>query len=159
MTTVDTVTVTRACIIYKAGIARMTVITEIFMFEPGLGETHCTETRIQHSSYRQCHRRTQWFINVARSLRLSWYWSTSSNASHTWLSRAWTRASYCSEALMLVVEPPFNILSCYHLKLWYHHSSLLYIAFINSRNMHIQGVTGGTDQTSGECSLGHTIPI
>ena len=24
---------------------------------------------------------------------------------------------------------------------------------------HIQGVTGGTDQTSGECSLGHTIPI
>jgi hypothetical protein len=24
---------------------------------------------------------------------------------------------------------------------------------------YIQGVTGGTDQTSGECSLGHTIPI
>ena len=23
----------------------------------------------------------------------------------------------------------------------------------------IQGVTGGTDQTSGECSLGETIPI
>ena len=23
----------------------------------------------------------------------------------------------------------------------------------------IQGVTGGKDQTSGECSLGHTIPI
>ena len=23
----------------------------------------------------------------------------------------------------------------------------------------IKGVTGGTDQTSGECSLGHTIPI
>ena len=23
----------------------------------------------------------------------------------------------------------------------------------------IQGVTGGTDQTSGECSLGHTTPI
>ena len=23
----------------------------------------------------------------------------------------------------------------------------------------IQGVTGGMDQTSGECSLGHTIPI
>ena len=23
----------------------------------------------------------------------------------------------------------------------------------------IQSVTGGTDQTSGECSLGHTIPI
>jgi len=22
-----------------------------------------------------------------------------------------------------------------------------------------QGVTGGTDQTSGECTLGHTIPI
>ena len=28
-----------------------------------------------------------------------------------------------------------------------------------SPNIHIQGVTGGTDQTSGECSLGHTIPI
>ena len=24
---------------------------------------------------------------------------------------------------------------------------------------HIQGVTGGMDQTSGECSLGQTIPI
>ena len=24
---------------------------------------------------------------------------------------------------------------------------------------YIQGVTGGTDQNSGECSLGHTIPI
>ena len=24
---------------------------------------------------------------------------------------------------------------------------------------YIQGVTGGTDQTSGECSLGQTIPI
>jgi hypothetical protein len=24
---------------------------------------------------------------------------------------------------------------------------------------HIQGVTGGTDQTSGECSLGRTMPI
>ena len=23
----------------------------------------------------------------------------------------------------------------------------------------VQGVTGGTDQTLGECSLGHTIPI
>ena len=26
-------------------------------------------------------------------------------------------------------------------------------------DMGIQGVTGGTDQTSGECSLGQTIPI
>ena len=26
-------------------------------------------------------------------------------------------------------------------------------------NQQIQGVTGGTDQTSEECSLGHTIPI
>ena len=25
--------------------------------------------------------------------------------------------------------------------------------------LNIQGVTGGTDQTSGECSLGQTIPI
>ena len=26
-------------------------------------------------------------------------------------------------------------------------------------SVYIQGVTGGTDQTSGECSLGQTIPI
>jgi len=82
MTTVSNVTVTRACIIYKAGIARMTVITKIFMFEPGLVVTYCTATRIQHSSYRQCHCRTQRFINVARSLLLSWYWSSSPNATH-----------------------------------------------------------------------------
>ena len=25
--------------------------------------------------------------------------------------------------------------------------------------IYVQGVTGGTDQTSGECSLGQTIPI
>ena len=25
--------------------------------------------------------------------------------------------------------------------------------------VYIQGITGGTDQTSGECSLGQTIPI
>ena len=29
----------------------------------------------------------------------------------------------------------------------------------NSVDIYIQGVTGGTDQTSGECSLGQTIPI
>ena len=29
----------------------------------------------------------------------------------------------------------------------------------NNRNPTIQGVTGGTDQTSGGCSLGQTIPI
>ena len=28
-----------------------------------------------------------------------------------------------------------------------------------SGKSNIQGVTGGTDQTSGECSLGQTIPI
>jgi hypothetical protein len=28
-----------------------------------------------------------------------------------------------------------------------------------SSTVTIQGVTGGKDQTSGECSLGHTIPI
>ena len=28
-----------------------------------------------------------------------------------------------------------------------------------SLTLYIQGVTGGTDQTSVECSLGHTIPI
>ena len=27
------------------------------------------------------------------------------------------------------------------------------------QEIYIQGVTGGTDQTSGECSLGQTIPI
>jgi len=27
------------------------------------------------------------------------------------------------------------------------------------QSINIQGVTGGTDQTSGECSLGQTIPI
>ena len=27
------------------------------------------------------------------------------------------------------------------------------------QKLYIQGVTGGTDQTSGECSLGQTIPI
>ena len=30
---------------------------------------------------------------------------------------------------------------------------------IVAMNYHIQSVTGGTGQTSGECSLGHTIPI
>ena len=30
---------------------------------------------------------------------------------------------------------------------------------INIEYVNIQGVTGGTDQTSGECSLGQTIPI
>ena len=29
----------------------------------------------------------------------------------------------------------------------------------SSHNTTIQGVTGGTDQISGECSLGQTIPI
>ena len=28
-----------------------------------------------------------------------------------------------------------------------------------SDDQRIQGVTGGTDQTSGECSLGQTVPI
>ena len=27
------------------------------------------------------------------------------------------------------------------------------------KTLHIQGVTGGMDQTSGDCSLGQTIPI
>jgi len=30
---------------------------------------------------------------------------------------------------------------------------------LNPNTLHIQGVTGGKDQTSGECSLGQTIPI
>ena len=30
---------------------------------------------------------------------------------------------------------------------------------LSQATLHIQGVTGGTDQTSGECSLGQTIPI
>ena len=37
-------------------------------------------------------------------------------------------------------------------------------AHVNTRkntaeSLHIQSVTGGMDQTLGECSLGHTIPI
>jgi len=49
------------------------------------------------------------------------------------------------------------------------HSSFIYIHIFyihmsfNGRteflSSSIQDVTGGTDQTSGECSLGHTIPI
>ena len=34
------------------------------------------------------------------------------------------------------------------------HNTMLHYIYI-----YIQGVTGGTDQTSGECSLGQTIPI
>jgi len=30
---------------------------------------------------------------------------------------------------------------------------------VYKQTVYIQGVTGGTDQTSGECSLGQTIPI
>ena len=33
------------------------------------------------------------------------------------------------------------------------------ILYIVPAHRTIQGVTGGTDQTSGECSLGQTIPI
>ena len=36
--------------------------------------------------------------------------------------------------------------------------SELLTSFLNIY-IYIQGVTGGTDQTSGECSLGQTIPI
>ena len=35
---------------------------------------------------------------------------------------------------------------------------ILYFKLLQ-RLLNIQGVTGGTDQTSGECSLGQTIPI
>jgi len=38
---------------------------------------------------------------------------------------------------MLVVETPFKIVSCYRLMLWYHLFSVLRIAFINRKNMHI----------------------
>ena len=31
--------------------------------------------------------------------------------------------------------------------------------YAKKRETYIQGVTGGKDQTSGECSLGQTIPI
>ena len=33
------------------------------------------------------------------------------------------------------------------------------IAVMAAGSLSIQGVTGWTDQNSGECSLGHTIPI
>ena len=35
----------------------------------------------------------------------------------------------------------------------------IYIYIYIYTHTYIQGVTGGTDQTSGECSLGQTIPI
>ena len=34
-----------------------------------------------------------------------------------------------------------------------------YVTIVCPDTLDIQGVTGGTDQTSGECSLGKTIPI
>jgi len=41
-----------------------------------------------------------------------------------------------------------------------HHQLQQYIyIYIYIYTVYIQGVTGGTDQTSGECSLGQTIPI
>ena len=46
--------------------------------------------------------------------------------------------------------------------LWYFqvgHRSELSFAYEQNVLFYIQGVTGGTDQTSGECYLGHTIPI
>ena len=36
---------------------------------------------------------------------------------------------------------------------------LLVLVYVKPYRNCIQGVTGGTDQTSGECSLGQTIPI
>ena len=38
------------------------------------------------------------------------------------------------------------------------HTHICMYACIHTHT-HIQGVTGETDQTSGECSLGHTLPI
>jgi len=43
------------------------------------------------------------------------------------------------------------------INLYVFRAGLLLI--IRSTTLYIQGVTGGTDQTSGECSLGQTIPI
>ena len=42
--------------------------------------------------------------------------------------------------------------------IWFICGDVQYF-FFNSIMLSIQGVTGGTDQTLGECSLGHTIPI
>jgi hypothetical protein len=36
---------------------------------------------------------------------------------------------------------------------------ILDIIISRHSSLFIQGITGGTDQTSGECSLGQTIPI
>ena len=36
---------------------------------------------------------------------------------------------------------------------------IMYVCMYVCMCVYIQGVTGGTEQTSGECSLGQTIPI
>ena len=54
-------------------------------------------------------------------------------------------AAYCSRIFINNMQYPDNgQLACVYI--------YIYIVYI-------QGVTGGTDQTSGECSLGQTIPI
>jgi hypothetical protein len=49
------------------------------------------------------------------------------------------------------------MLAIYHLYLIIDRKHNVFEEYFTG--LHIQGVTGGTDQTSGECSLGQTIPI
>ena len=44
-------------------------------------------------------------------------------------------------------------------KLCEYHIHLIVVLDNKMVHYSVQGVTGGTDQTSGECSLGQTIPI
>ena len=49
-----------------------------------------------------------------------------------------------------------DIVKKFHIVSFFYCSGL----YLNTEgDLNIQGVTGGTDQTSGECFLGHTIPI
>ena len=52
------------------------------------------------------------------------------------------------------IEP--SLLTCYK---QFGTNSIIVLMFVESQRVHTQGVTGGTDQTSGECSLGQSIPI
>ena len=55
------------------------------------------------------------------------------------------------------LHPPYDVLHSYFA---INSSSIQVVATVHIYiYTHTQGVTGGTDQTSGECSLGQTIPI
>ena len=67
------------------------------------------------------------------------------------LSKFWCLSAYPKLRYVLIYYYHYYY---YHHHHHYHHPYLLHAGYL-----YIQAVTGGTDQTSGECSLGHTIPI